>query len=95
MQIEPQDGLPPVACMKCTQEVNRVVHFVEICQVSNKILTHLFQKYYVSFDSVVISLFRVANCVPFNCEDRNISHLALVGIWASSILQYSKQNTIV
>lgn len=45
IKIEPQDGLPPVACMKCTREVNRVVHFVEICQVSNKILTHLFQKY--------------------------------------------------
>jgi hypothetical protein len=53
VQIEPQDGLPQVACTKCIEQVNRMVHFIEICQVSNKILTHLIQKYHVSFDSVI------------------------------------------
>jgi len=38
-----------------------MIHFIEICQVSNKILTHLIQKYHVSFGNVFKSLFRVAS----------------------------------
>jgi len=59
-QIEPQDGLPRVACTKCIEQVHKMVHFIEICQVSNKILTHLIRKYHVSFDSIFKFLFRVA-----------------------------------
>jgi len=64
-QIEHQDGLPRVACTKCIEQVHRMVHFVEICQVSNKILTHLIQKYHVSFDSVFKFLFRAASVFQF------------------------------